>query len=62
MNGDLFSCDPAWNLLTNLVGVWKIQDSMFEGWGEDGWQAQDLNPDAKLNAGGRWVYLLRPGD
>jgi coronin-1B/1C/6 len=35
------------------VCIWKIQDSLFEGWGEDGWVAEDLSPDGKLNAGGR---------
>jgi coronin-1B/1C/6 len=38
--------------------VWKIQDSLFEGWGEDGWEAEDLSPVAKLNAGGRCVFPL----
>ena len=36
-----------------VVCIWKIQDSLFEGWGEDGWVAEDLSPDGKLNAGGR---------
>ena len=36
-----------------VVCIWKIQDSLFEGWGEDGWIAEDLSPDGKLNAGGR---------
>lgn len=39
------------------VCIWKIQDSLFEGWGEDGWTPEDLSPDAKLNAGGRYVQL-----
>jgi hypothetical protein len=35
------------------VYLWKIEDSLFEGWGEDGWAPEDLTPVGKLNAGGR---------
>ncbi|WVR03213.1 hypothetical protein IAU60_000204 [Kwoniella sp. DSM 27419] len=37
------------------VFVWKVEDSLFEGWGEDKWTPQDLSPQAKLGAGGRKV-------
>jgi len=39
-----------------VVFIWKIEDSTFEGWGEDGWVAEDLSPVGKLNAGGRYVF------
>ena len=46
----------------HIVCIWKVHDSLFEGWGEDGWVAEDLSPDGKLNAGGRCVpnYLSGP--
>ncbi|GFZ44847.1 Coronin-like protein [Saitozyma sp. JCM 24511] len=37
------------------ICVWKIEDSLFEGWGEDHWQPEDLSAKSKLNAGGRKV-------
>jgi coronin-1B/1C/6 len=37
----------------SLVFLWKISDSLFSGWGEDGWEPEDLSPEVKLNAGGR---------
>jgi hypothetical protein len=39
--------------LTSIVCVWKIEDSLFEGWGEDQWQPADLSAASRLNAGGR---------
>lgn len=41
------------NQLMTLVGIWKIEDSLFEGWGDEGWVAEDLSPVSRLNAGGR---------
>jgi coronin-1B/1C/6 len=40
------------------VCIWKVQDSLFEGWGEEGWVAEDFTPDAKLNAGGRYILVV----
>lgn len=37
------------------INIWKIEESLFEGWGEDGWEAEDISPVARLNAGGRKV-------
>lgn len=37
------------------VFVWKIDDGMFNGWGEDDWEPEDLEPVGRLNAGGRKV-------
>ncbi|WVQ64461.1 uncharacterized protein L199_002628 [Kwoniella botswanensis] len=37
------------------VLVWKVQDSLFEGWGEDHWVPEDLSPELRLSAGGRKV-------
>jgi hypothetical protein len=45
-------------LTARLVFLWKIEDSLFEGWGEDGWKPEDLSPTAKLNAGGRCVHSI----
>jgi len=40
-----------------VVCIWKIEDAVFEGWGEDHWVPEDINPNGKLNAGGRYVLL-----
>lgn len=37
------------------IFIWKIEDSLFEGWGDDGWTPQELSPKTRLNAGGRKV-------
>ncbi|WWC85478.1 uncharacterized protein L201_000342 [Kwoniella dendrophila CBS 6074] len=37
------------------VLVWKVEDSLFEGWGEDTWAPVDLSPQSRLSAGGRKV-------
>ncbi|WVQ85125.1 hypothetical protein IAT38_007290 [Cryptococcus sp. DSM 104549] len=37
------------------VFVWKVDDSIFEGWGEDHWVPTDLSPEKRLSAGGRKV-------
>ncbi|WWC97410.1 hypothetical protein V866_004289 [Kwoniella sp. B9012] len=37
------------------VLVWKVQDTLFEGWGEDHWVPEDLSPELRLSAGGRKV-------
>ncbi|OCF30801.1 deoxyuridine 5'-triphosphate nucleotidohydrolase [Kwoniella heveanensis CBS 569] len=37
------------------VFIWKVEDSLFEGWGEEHWAPQDLSPQARLSAGGRKV-------
>ncbi|WRT63362.1 uncharacterized protein IL334_000267 [Kwoniella shivajii] len=37
------------------VLIWKIEDSLFEGWGEDNWVPEDLSPQLRLGAGGRKV-------
>ncbi|CED83665.1 microtubule binding protein [Phaffia rhodozyma] len=37
------------------VNIYKIDPSKFEGWGEDGWVAEDFQPDVKINAGGRKI-------
>ncbi|KAI9632154.1 uncharacterized protein MKK02DRAFT_35550 [Dioszegia hungarica] len=57
--------DTAWspfddNLVVSAgedgkIAIWKIEDSLFEGWGEDHWSPSDLSPTARLNAGGRKV-------
>ncbi|KAK1921449.1 microtubule binding protein [Papiliotrema laurentii] len=57
--------DTAWspfddNLVTSAgedgkIYIWRVEDSLFEGWGEDGWKPEDLSPVGKLNAGGRKV-------
>ncbi|ODN75592.1 hypothetical protein L202_06711 [Cryptococcus amylolentus CBS 6039] len=57
--------DTAWNPFDdNVVAsagedgkifVWKVEDSLFEGWGEDHWEPKDLSPAAKFSAGGRKV-------
>lgn len=41
--------------LTHLVFIWNVEDSLFEGWADDGWEPTDIAPSAKLNAGGRKV-------
>lgn len=35
------------------VFIWKVDDALFEGWGEEHWTPEDLSPAGKLNAGGR---------
>lgn len=40
-----------------LVFIWKVEDSAFEGWGEDQWEPEDFNPALKLSAGGRYVSI-----
>jgi coronin-1B/1C/6 len=45
--------DPLRQGLSLIVCVWKIEDSLFEGWGEEHWQPEDLSATSKLNAGGR---------
>lgn len=35
------------------VFIWKIDDAMFSGWGDDHWAPEDLSPEMKLSAGGR---------
>ncbi|OWZ54914.1 deoxyuridine 5'-triphosphate nucleotidohydrolase [Cryptococcus neoformans A2-102-5] len=57
--------DTAWNPFDdNIVAsagedgkifIWKVEDSAFEGWGEDQWEPEDFNPALKLSAGGRKV-------
>ncbi|WVO21286.1 uncharacterized protein IAS62_002593 [Cryptococcus decagattii] len=37
------------------VFIWKVEESAFEGWGEDNWEPQDFSPALKLSAGGRKV-------
>ncbi|WWD22902.1 hypothetical protein CI109_107397 [Kwoniella shandongensis] len=37
------------------VFIWKVEDSLFEGWGEDHWVPEDLSPVTKFSAGGRKV-------
>ncbi|WOO82822.1 Coronin-like protein crn1 [Vanrija pseudolonga] len=37
------------------IFLWNIEDSIFEGWGDDGWAPSDIAPVGKLNAGGRKV-------
>lgn len=37
------------------IFIWKVEDSLFEGWGSDEWEPVDLAPTGKLNAGGRKV-------
>ncbi|ORY30791.1 hypothetical protein BCR39DRAFT_528339 [Naematelia encephala] len=37
------------------IFLWKIDDDMFNGWGEEKWVPEDLSPSGKLNAGGRKV-------
>ncbi|WWC57752.1 uncharacterized protein I303_100287 [Kwoniella dejecticola CBS 10117] len=37
------------------VLVWKVEDSLFDGWGEDQWVPEDLSPELRLSAGGRKV-------
>ncbi|WVO13585.1 hypothetical protein L204_101206 [Cryptococcus depauperatus] len=57
--------DTAWNPFDDnivvsagedgKVFVWKVDDSMFEGWGEEGWEPRDLSPATRLSTGGRKV-------
>ncbi|KIR26170.1 deoxyuridine 5'-triphosphate nucleotidohydrolase [Cryptococcus deuterogattii LA55] len=57
--------DTAWNPFDdNIVAsagedgkvfIWKVEESAFEGWGEDNWEPQDFSPALKLSAGGRKV-------
>ena len=35
------------------VFLWKVEEGMFDGWGEEGWAPQDLEPRAKMDASGR---------
>lgn len=37
--------------------IWKVEESAFEGWGEDNWEPQDFSPALKLSAGGRYVLI-----
>ncbi|PIL27983.1 hypothetical protein GSI_09927 [Ganoderma sinense ZZ0214-1] len=35
--------------------IWKVDPSIFEGWGQDGWEPQDLDPVARIDVSPRRV-------
>ncbi|KAF6753380.1 microtubule binding protein [Ephemerocybe angulata] len=35
--------------------IWKVEASAFEGWGTDGWEAQDFDPVLRIDASARKV-------
>lgn len=37
------------------VMIWKVETSMFEGWGQDGWVPQDFDPVLRIDASPRKV-------
>ncbi|ORX34981.1 hypothetical protein BD324DRAFT_633486 [Kockovaella imperatae] len=37
------------------IFIWKVENGLFDGWGEEGWEPQDLEPKAKLDVAGRKV-------
>lgn len=38
-----------------VVFLWKIEESLFEGWEEEKWSPEDLSPSGKLNSSGRYI-------
>ncbi|GBE89403.1 Coronin-like protein [Sparassis crispa] len=37
------------------VMIWKVEDSVFEGWGQEHWEPQDFDPVARLDVSPRRV-------
>ena len=37
------------------VMIWKVESSIFEGWGQDGWEPQDFDPVARIDVSPRRV-------
>ncbi|KAH9479140.1 Coronin-like protein crn1 [Psilocybe cubensis] len=37
------------------VMIWKVEPSLFEGWGQEGWVAQDFDPVLRIDASPRKV-------
>ena len=37
------------------VMIWKVESSIFEGWGQEGWVAQDLDPVLRIDASPRKI-------
>ncbi|TCD71671.1 Coronin-like protein crn1 [Steccherinum ochraceum] len=37
------------------VMIWKVEDSVFEGWGQEGWEPQDFDPVARIEVSPRRV-------
>ncbi|KAI0737283.1 microtubule binding protein [Daedaleopsis nitida] len=37
------------------VLIWKVESSVFDGWGSDGWEPQDLDPVARIDVSPRRV-------
>ncbi len=35
--------------------IWKVEASIFEGWGQDGWEPQDFDPVARIDVSPRRV-------
>lgn len=35
--------------------IWKVEPSIFEGWGQDGWEPQDFDPVARIDVSPRRV-------
>lgn len=35
--------------------IWKVEDSAFEGWGQDGWVPQDFDPVLRIDASPRKI-------
>lgn len=35
--------------------IWKVEESVFEGWGADGWEPQDFDPVARIDVTPRRV-------
>jgi coronin-1B/1C/6 len=37
------------------VMIWKVESSIFEGWGQEGWVAQDFDPVLRIDASPRKI-------
>ncbi len=37
------------------VMIWKVESSMFEGWGQEGWVPQDFDPVLRIDASPRKI-------
>ena len=47
-------------MLMHSVFLWKVEDGLFDGWGDEGWEPKDLEPNAKLDVTGRQVVRVEP--